>query len=46
MTVRLLGVVLLRWLDRARNWFGRALEVGDSGSCYTSVPLWRPWRDF
>jgi hypothetical protein len=30
-----------RLLNAAKEWFGKPVSVR-----YTSVPLWKPWRDF
>jgi hypothetical protein len=43
--VKLLLKKIRGWLERARKW--NAHEDGASGRVgYTSVPYWRPWRDF
>ena len=32
------------WLDKAREWNRRA-DSWSGGVPYTSVPIWKPWRD-
>ena len=35
---------LERIINVVKNWFNKATDAKDAR--YTSVPVWRPWRDF